>query len=81
MYRARTLFRGISGNSSFAGWLLNKNGAAVTTSIRNYNSPVGSEPFLNGSSGQYVEDMYNAWLADPSSVHAVSRPFFYLCLF
>lgn len=31
-----------------------------------------AEPFLNGSSSAYVEEMYNAWLQDPSSVHAVS---------
>lgn len=35
-------------------------------------SATAAEPFLNGSSGAYVEDMYNAWLADPKAVHAVS---------
>lgn len=32
-----------------------------------------AEPFLNGSSSVYVEEMYNAWLQDPKSVHAVSK--------
>jgi len=32
-----------------------------------------AEPFLNGSSSAYVEEMYNAWLANPQSVHAVSK--------
>jgi 2-oxoglutarate dehydrogenase E1 component len=32
-----------------------------------------AEPFLNGSSSVYVEEMYNSWLQDPKSVHAVSE--------
>ncbi|XP_030747960.1 2-oxoglutarate dehydrogenase, mitochondrial-like isoform X2 [Sitophilus oryzae] len=28
------------------------------------------ESFLNGDSKEYIEDMYKAWLRDPSSVHA-----------
>lgn len=35
--------------------------------------PVAAEPFLNGSSSAYVEEMYNAWLQDPKSVHAVRK--------
>lgn len=42
-----------------------------STSVRLYSS-AASEPFLNGSNSSYIEDMYNSWLADPSSVHAVS---------
>ena len=30
---------------------------------------VVQEPFLNGSSSIYVEEMYKAWLKDPNSVH------------
>ena len=30
-----------------------------------------AEPFLNGSNSAYVEDMYESWLEDPSSVHKV----------
>ena len=30
---------------------------------------VAQEPFLNGSSSTYVEEMYNSWLEDPKSVH------------
>ncbi|KAG5892467.1 hypothetical protein JTB14_017432 [Gonioctena quinquepunctata] len=33
------------------------------------NVPAARESFLSGTSAQYVEDMYNAWLADPKSVH------------
>ena len=29
-----------------------------------------SESFLNGSSGAYVEEMYDSWARDPTSVHA-----------
>ncbi|KAL5281992.1 OGDHL family protein [Megaselia abdita] len=35
---------------------------------RPYNS-AASEPFLNGTTSNYVEEMYNNWLRDPSSVH------------
>lgn len=31
------------------------------------------ESFLTGTSGVYVEQMYEAWKADPNSVHAVSK--------
>lgn len=33
---------------------------------------LAAEPFLNGSSSNYVEEMYTAWLQDPKSVHQVS---------
>ena len=39
---------------------------------RNYASAHVAEPFLNGSTSVYIEEMYNAWLADPTSVHKVS---------
>ncbi|EFA10391.1 2-oxoglutarate dehydrogenase complex component E1 [Tribolium castaneum] len=32
--------------------------------------------FLTGTSSQYIEDMYNAWLKDPSSVHVSWDSFF-----
>lgn len=38
---------------------------------RLYNS-AAAEPFLNGTNSGYVEEMYNNWLRDPASVHAVS---------
>ncbi|XP_068905525.1 2-oxoglutarate dehydrogenase complex component E1-like isoform X7 [Tenebrio molitor] len=79
MYRARAIVSGITGgHGPFAGWLLAKNAtpAISCATVRNYNVPVASESFLNGSSSQYVEDMYNAWLADPSSVHTSWDSFF-----
>lgn len=39
--------------------------------IRCYTAPVASEPFLNGTSSNYVEEMYYAWLENPNSVHKV----------
>lgn len=39
-------------------------------SSRPYNS-AASEPFLNGTTSNYVEEMYNNWLRDPASVHTV----------
>lgn len=40
-----------------------------TRILRKYNSPAAAEPFLEGTSTSYVEEMYNSWLRDPSSVH------------
>ena len=48
---------------------------AKAMSARVMSSSVNQEPFLNGSSGNYVEEMYEAWRVDPKSVHRV-RPRF-----
>uniref|UniRef100_A0A8C9TWF0 2-oxoglutarate dehydrogenase complex component E1 n=1 Tax=Scleropages formosus TaxID=113540 RepID=A0A8C9TWF0_SCLFO len=37
--------------------------------LRCYTAPVAAEPFLNGTSSNYVEEMYYAWLENPKSVH------------
>lgn len=78
MHRARSVATKLTpllGSEQFGSWLLQTSKPArslsVTTS-RHYNAPVATEPFLNGSSSAYVEEMYNAWLADPKSVHVVS---------
>ncbi|XP_028313717.1 2-oxoglutarate dehydrogenase, mitochondrial isoform X3 [Gouania willdenowi] len=44
--------------------------------IRSYTAPVASEPFLNGTSSNYVEEMYFAWLEDPKCVHKSWDVFF-----
>ncbi|KAM4528570.1 2-oxoglutarate dehydrogenase complex component E1 isoform 3-T3 [Odontesthes bonariensis] len=36
---------------------------------RRLNSNVAAEPFLNGTSSNYVEEMYYAWLENPRNVH------------
>jgi 2-oxoglutarate dehydrogenase E1 component len=69
------LMHNAAGPERFASWLLRSSNASCTvmvSSIRDYNAPVQTEPFLNGSSSAYVEEMYNAWLANPKSVHVVS---------
>ncbi|XP_018575609.1 2-oxoglutarate dehydrogenase, mitochondrial isoform X3 [Anoplophora glabripennis] len=79
MHRARALVNTVIGppGQKFAAWLLIKNAPTVSCAqCRHYNVPAAAESFLNGSSSQYVEDMYNAWLADPSSVHASWDSFF-----
>ena len=43
--------------------------------------PVGAEPFLNGSSGSYVEAMYESWQKDRSSVHKVTSCYQTLMLY
>lgn len=42
------------------------------TSVRGY-SVAADKPSLDGTSSNYVEEMYNSWLRDPASVHTVSR--------
>ena len=44
----------------------------TSTVRRGYMAKAAQEPFLNGSSSVYVEEMYRAWCQDPNSVHKVS---------
>ncbi|GFS65743.1 2-oxoglutarate dehydrogenase, mitochondrial [Trichonephila inaurata madagascariensis] len=43
---------------------------------RTYITKTSKEPFLNGSSSTYVEEMYKAWLKNPESVHKSWDAFF-----
>ena len=43
--------------------------------------PVGAEPFLSGSSGSYVEAMYESWQKDRNSVHKVTSCYQTLILY
>ncbi|XP_070509691.1 2-oxoglutarate dehydrogenase complex component E1-like isoform X2 [Chironomus tepperi] len=77
MHRARQAFNILTpaGQQNFGSWLVRQqkskiaNDFIAASAVKTYNS-AAAEPFLNGSSTAYVEEMYNAWLADPSSVHA-----------
>lgn len=85
MYRARTVINSLTplaprvcGAERFASWLVRSHPLVRTTQVvvngkpqRRNASKVATEPFLNGSSSSYVEEMYNSWLRDPSSVHVV----------
>jgi 2-oxoglutarate dehydrogenase E1 component len=64
------------------GYVQNSSARAplAALNIRHYSAAapppptqVAAEPFLNGSSSVYVEEMYNSWLQDPKNVHAVSN--------
>ena len=50
--------------------IFNKREFASSVNLRQKSS-VNLEPFLNGSSGAYVEEMYESWRKDPKSVHTV----------
>ncbi|XP_078040415.1 oxoglutarate dehydrogenase Nc73EF isoform X3 [Augochlora pura] len=89
MYKARTVFSTLAplaprmcGPERFASWLVRSHPLTRTTQvtvnepIRKYNSRAATEPFLNGTTSSYVEDMYNAWLQDPHSVHVSWDAFF-----
>lgn len=43
--------------------------ARTLLQIRCLSTPVAAEPFLSGTSSNYVEEMYYAWLENPKSVH------------
>lgn len=88
MYKARTVFSTLTPLAPrmckperFASWLVRSHPLTRTTQVliaksaRKYSNRVATEPFLNGSSSSYVEEMYNAWLQDPHSVHVVSNKF------
>ncbi|CAH1388602.1 unnamed protein product [Nezara viridula] len=90
MHRAHQVVNGLvpflpraAGNKRFAVWLRQSS----TTSSSNPNQPTGprkyatasavkEEPFLNGSSSTYIEEMYASWQTDPHSVHKSWDVFF-----
>ncbi|XP_074102446.1 oxoglutarate dehydrogenase Nc73EF isoform X1 [Cotesia typhae] len=90
MYKARAVFSSLTplaprvcGGERFASWLVRSNPTIRTSKVivgvepaRRFASKVATEPFLNGSSSSYVEEMYNAWLQDPNSVHVSWDSFF-----
>jgi len=43
-----------------------------STSYQPFSSSVNAEPFLDGTSAVYVEQLYEDWLQDPTTVHKVS---------
>lgn len=52
---------------------INNDGLKNKSNVRQFASQVAAEPFLNGSSSNYVEEMFFAWEKDPASVHKVFR--------
>lgn len=56
-----------------------KQGLRTSQPARHLNTPLASEPFLNGTSSNYVEEMYYTWLENPKSVHKVQMNLI-LCL-
>ncbi|KAJ3041889.1 2-oxoglutarate dehydrogenase E1 component [Rhizophlyctis rosea] len=46
---------------------------STTSTSKASSSP---DPFVNGQSGSYIEEMYNAWLVDPKSVHLSWQVYF-----
>jgi len=48
-------------------------GYASITQMRQQSTAASAaaEPFLSGSSSNYIEDMYDSWQRDPNSVHKV----------
>ncbi|XP_011258331.2 2-oxoglutarate dehydrogenase, mitochondrial isoform X5 [Camponotus floridanus] len=89
MYKARTVFNRLAplapricGPERYASWVVRSHPLTRTSqvifteSVRKYDSRATTEPFLNGSTSSYVEEMYNSWLQDPHSVHISWDSFF-----
>ncbi|KAK7579718.1 hypothetical protein V9T40_000347 [Parthenolecanium corni] len=83
MYKARTVVNNlvpflpsVVGRDRFASWLSSSSRNFATSRVRLRSTEVSAEPFLNGSSSSYVEEMYNAWLENPKSVHKSWDTFF-----
>lgn len=62
----------IVGRQKFATWLIGPKSRSLIRATQSlpvsenkYSTNVNQEQFLNGTSASYIEDMYNAWLADP----------------
>ena len=55
---------------------LNVEPAVLAVPRRKYVTKAAQEPFLNGNSSVYVEEMYLAWKQDPNSVHKSWDAFF-----
>ena len=45
--------------------------AGISNGQKRYSTQA-AEPFMNGSSSAYIEDMFEAWQRDPGSVHKVN---------
>lgn len=63
-YELPALFRGY-GTSSAA------RGQQDSIWGRHFGTQAAAEPFMNGSSSSYIEDMFESWQRDPNSVHKV----------
>lgn len=69
----------ITSSGQFGCFILRTNGFLAPSwynsspSKRQYIAKAAQEPFLNGSSSIYVEEMYKSWSQDPNSVHKVRQ--------
>nr|XP_020482944.1 2-oxoglutarate dehydrogenase, mitochondrial-like [Labrus bergylta] len=77
MHRLRTTvsrLRPLTAAQTAQSWsqhrlLVTKRGLRTFQPVRHLKTSVASEPFLNGTSSNYVEEMYYAWLENPKNVH------------
>lgn len=82
MYRIRTLMNRLrplaaSYHATVLPGVPNANSVLGNVGVRVWDiqrccvTKMAAEPFLNGTSSVYVEEMYESWLKDPNSVHKV----------
>jgi 2-oxoglutarate dehydrogenase E1 component len=55
---------------------LRTSAAGFHTNKTRFAAPETNDGFLHGSSANYIEEMYEAWLKDPSSVHLSWQVYF-----
>lgn len=72
MYKAKVLLEKVVKSSRWKIYAQAKISKSVEYSQRYYTTSTNVETFSNSHSSQYIEDMYNTWLENPASVHAVS---------
>lgn len=63
-------------NASVAGGSKSTNAPPKRSGSSVAMARLGAEPFLSGTSSIYIEEMYHAWLENPSSVHKSWDTFF-----
>lgn len=75
MYRVKVLLETIVKTSRWslsAQAKIKKNVSHKQARFYSASTSANVDQFPGGHSSQYIEDMYNAWLENPASVHAVS---------
>ncbi|VDI12303.1 2-oxoglutarate dehydrogenase E1 component [Mytilus galloprovincialis] len=78
MYRVKAIASGLTRPALYQLKCLHNQRFAEVTCVpfRKYASSAQAESFLNGSSGSYVETMYESWQKDPNSVHKSWKAYF-----
>ena len=66
---ARHIFKSVINSNKFkhSNTIIQSSFSTTTTAVT--SSPVQNTNFINGSSATYIEEVYEAWIQNPASVH------------